>query len=99
MTDNAATSERVAVMWDAFKRLPFPRGLTEIVEVDTMAAGCVQYWLSTGGCLDPWRRSVAASSLEQLNVEIPQLTGKQAAYVTLLRDLVALILADGDGAE
>jgi hypothetical protein len=99
--------ERVAWLWEAHRRAPFPPRLrgAEIAGVDMTlldadTAGCVSVWLDNNGRLDTQRRTVIASCLGKLNIVLPLLADPQEAdYYRRLRDVADLICNESTTAE
>jgi hypothetical protein len=62
-----------------------------MVLLDAQTAGCVSTWLNNRGHLDPWRQTVIAACLDQLDAVLPRLDGPEADYYRRLRHVAALI--------
>ncbi|MEU4986275.1 hypothetical protein [Streptomyces sp. NPDC021969] len=91
--------QNAALLWQEHRDAEFPANLRgvevediDIVLLDADTAGCASTWINNGGTLDPQRRRILQSSVEDLGRVTPQisdLSGHQ--YYQRLHQLALLI--------
>lgn len=86
-------------LWREHVQSPFPEGLAGqlvagvcVVSLDTLAAGCIDTFLSRAGKLDHWRTALLGLCYHDLAVVAPELEGEMQRYIRRLEQLTRMIL-------
>ena len=87
--------------WNQFLALPFPSQAydlfdSEVVEIDTFSAGCIDTYLKNKGILDRQRIDVLRKCKEDLQPMIGELDGETREYFHRLFALCEIVLANVD---
>ncbi len=86
-------------LWDEHLHAEFPAGQrgqeiagTDLVLLDSSAAGCIQTFIARNGQLDTWRTAVLGKCYRELATVIAELSGCARAYFARLERLAGLVL-------
>ncbi|ANB07123.1 hypothetical protein SAM40697_3165 [Streptomyces ambofaciens] len=91
--------QNAALLWQEHRDAEFPAGLRgvefegiDLVLLDADTAGCVDTWIGNGGALDPRRRRVLETCVEDLDRALPQIRDPSGhRYYQRLHQLALLV--------
>ncbi|MGX5210311.1 hypothetical protein ACWKT3_16740 [Streptomyces violaceus] len=98
--------QNAAHLWQEHRDAEFPANLRgvefegiDMVLLDADTAGCAYTWINNGGTLDPQRRRILQTCVEDLDWAIPQISDPSGhRYYQRLRQL-ALLISDALNAK
>ena len=95
VTPNA---EQILSLWERHRDAPWPNvshpSEGELMTLDTVISGCVQYYLESDVGLDQRRIEMLESCRVDLAALLPELRPDVSGYFSRLCDLAALLLQD-----
>lgn len=96
MADVGDPINELLPLWQAHQDARWPRSIGphegELMTLDTVIGGCINYFLQAEDGLDDQRAEILDSCLADLSGLLPDLTDEAAAYFERLRVLACLLL-------
>jgi len=90
--------EQILSLWELHREAPWPElshpSQGELMTLDTVISGCVQYYLESPQGLDDQRLEMLRSCLEDLTALLPEMDLEPRGYFTRLSQLAELLLVE-----
>jgi hypothetical protein len=90
--------EQILSLWELHRDAPWPQvshpSEGELMTIDTVISGCVQYYLASREGLDDRRVEMLRSCQEDLTALLPEMDADVSSYFTRLSELAALLLRE-----